>query len=249
MKKIFLNIVLFLTIFSCSKPTDCIETAGPIVSKDFQIVPFTTLFVNRGIEVIIKQGSSYKVTVTTGSNLINDIEVTQNATTLFLKDNTTCNWVRQYGQTKVYITAPNIENIYSKTERNISSDGVLTYPILRFSAFDQESDGFEGAGSGDFHFIIVNTQIVVETNNVARFYLSGATNQALFNFYAGDSRLEAQNLIAQNIAVFHRGSNDMIVHPVQKIEGKLISTGNIIVKNNPPINTLQSLYTGQIIYN
>ena len=90
---------------------------------------------------------------------------------------------------------------------------------------------------------------MIESNNVARFFISGTTTQANFNLYSGDSRIEAQNLVAQNITVFHRGSNDMMVRPIQKIEGKLVSTGNIIVKNNPPINTLQSLYTGQIIYN
>lgn len=249
MKKRIIIIGLFFILFSCSKPSDCIESVGGKVLKNFDVTPFTKIFVNRGIEVIIKQGATYKVTVATGENLIDDIQVTQDATTLYLKDNTTCNWVREYGQTKVYITAPNIENIYSKTERNISSDGVLTFPILRFYAFDQESDGFEGAGTGDFYFIVNNSQVVVESNNVARFFISGVTNEALFNFYSGDSRIEAQNLFAQNIKIFHRGSNDMIVRPIQKIEGKLISTGNIIVKNNPPINTLQSLYTGQIIYN
>ncbi len=249
MKKIAVFIGLIAVLLSCSKPGDCIESSGAETFKNFEVAPFTKIFVNRGIEVILKQGPIYKVTVATGQNLIDDIVVTQDANTLYLKDNTTCNWVREYGQTKVYITAPNVESIYSKTDRNISSDGVVTYPILRFFAFDQESDGFEGAGSGDFYFTINNGQIVIESNNVARFFISGTTTQANFNLYSGDSRIEAQNLVAQNITVFHRGSNDMMVRPIQKIEGKLVSTGNIIVKNNPPINTLQSLYTGQIIYN
>ena len=249
MKKCTLLIGWLFLCISCSKPTDCVESTGPIVTKNFAVTPFTRLFVNQGIEVIIKQGPTYQVLVSTGKNLIDDIDVTQDASTLYLKDNTTCNWVRDFGQTKILITAPNIENIYSKTDRNISSDGVLLYPVLRLYAFDQESDGLNGAGSGDFYLAVNNSQLVVETNTVARFYISGATDEALFNFYSGDARIESQNLNAQNIKVFHRGSNDMIVRPIQKIEGKLFSTGNIILKNNPPTNTLQSLYTGQIIYN
>ena len=249
MKKIILLLTTCLFVLSCSKPSDCVESTGALVNKQIAVLPFTKIFVNRGIEVIIKQGPNYEVTINTGENLIDAIEITQDANTLYLKDATTCNWVREYGQTKVYITAPNIENIYSKTEKNISSDGILTFPIIRFYAFDQESDGFEGAGTGDFIFNINNSQVVVESNNVARFFISGSTNEAIFNFYSGDSRIEAPNLLAQNITIFHRGSNDMIVKPIQKIAGKLVSTGNLILKNNPPTNTLQSLFTGQIIYN
>ena len=249
MKKYLLLIGLFFLCWSCSKPSDCVESSGPTVTKTFEVTPFTRLFVNQGIEVVIKQGSTYQVVVETGQNLIDAIAVTQDASTLYLKDNTTCNWVRDFGQTKIFITAPNIENIYSKTNQNISSDGILLYPVLRLFAFDQESDGLNGAGSGDFYLAVNNSQLVIETNTVARFYISGFTDEALFNFYSGDARIESQNLNAQNIKVFHRGSNDMIVRPIQKIEGKLVSTGNIILKNNPPINTLQSLYTGQIIFN
>ena len=69
------------------------------------------------------------------------------------------------------------------------------------------------------------------------------------NYYAGDGRIDASNLIAQTIKVYHRGSNDMIVNPVQSITGKMVSTGNIILKNNPPIVDVQQLYQGHIIYN
>lgn len=249
MKLKSITITLFILLFSCTKPSDCFESAGNEVVKNFEVTPFSKIFVNRGIEVIVKQGPEYLVSVRAGENVIDAVQVTQDATTLYLKDATTCNLVREYGQIKVFITAPNIENIYSKTERSISSDGIITFPILRFFAFDQETDGLEGAGTGDFNFTVHNSQVVIESNNVARFFISGTTNEAIFNVYSGDSRIEAQNLVAQNIKIFHRGSNDMIVHPIQKIEGKLVSTGNLIVKNNPPINTLQSLFTGQIIYN
>ena len=249
MKKISFILLALLSFLSCSKPSDCVESTGELVSKNFTVTSFTRIYVNPGIEVILKQGPVYDVVVKTGENLIDDISVTQDATTLILKDNTSCNWVREYGQTKVYITAPNIEEIYSKTERKISSDGVLTYPILRLFAFDKEQDGKPGAGTGDFYLNVNNSQLVVESNLFARFFLSGSTNDALFNFYNGDGRIEAQNLTAQKVTIFHRGSNDMIVKPIQKIEGKMVSTGNVIIKGTPTINTLQALFTGQIIYN
>ena len=113
---------------------------------------------------------------------------------------------------------------------------------------DKDGDGESGAGTGDFILNVNNDYLNIANNNVSRFYLSGQTNTANFNFYFGDGRIEAQNLTAQNIIVYHRGSNDMIVKPIQSITGTMNSTGNIILKNVPPIVDVQELYQGRVIY-
>jgi len=249
MKKLFVFFALFTILVSCEKQNDCIESAGDTVSKIVEVTPFTRIEVYQGIELIVTQGPEYKVEIVTGENIIENVDVKQENNILKLKENSSCNWVREYGQTIVYITAPNIEEIYSKSERNISSNGVLTYPILRLFALDKDGDGREGAGTSDFYITVNNSQLVIENNNVARYFISGSTNEAILNFYAGDGRIEASNLTVQTIKVFHRGSNDMIVKPIQSIKGKMVSTGNIILKNNPPVVEVEELYQGHVIYN
>lgn len=248
MKKIVLVLSLIL-LFSCEKPGDCVESLGDIVTKEISVTAFTRIEIHKGIELIITQGPEYKVVIETGENIIDDIEVTQNGTILSCKNNNTCNWVREFGTTKVHVTAPNLEELYSKSERNISSVGVLTYPVLRLFSLDKDGDGLEGAGTGDFFINVNNSQLVIQTNNVSRFYISGTTTQGIFEFYAGDSRIEAQDLTIQDLVVFHRGSNDMIVKPINSITGKMVSTGNIVLKNNPTLVDVQQLYQGQVIYN
>lgn len=238
-----------MVFISCEKPSECIESTGDIVTRVVPVTPFTKIKVYRGIELVVKQGADYKVEIQSGSNLIDNIEVSQVDNQLILKDNTTCNWLREYGQTKVFITAPNLEEIYSKTDRNISSDGILTFPILRLYALDKNGDFENAAGTGDFYINVNNDNLVIENNSVSRYFISGSTNLAQFSLWAGDGRIEAENLIAQNIQVYHRSSNDMIVKPIQSITGKMVSTGNIILKNNPPIIDVQQLYMGQVIYN
>lgn len=250
MKKIFFLTVLFLAFISCENPEECIESTGAIITKEVTVEAFDRLDVQKGIEVIITDGTEHKVIIQTGENLMENIEVTQIGTTLIMKDKSTCNWVRDFGQTKIFITTPTLNEIYSKTERNISSNGILSYPDLRVYAYDTNADGLEGAGTGDFHLNVNCTNLEIGSNNVARFYLSGTvSNLASFNFYAGDSRIEAHNLVAQNIKVFHRGSNDMTVHPIQSITGKLVSTGNLILTTTPPIVDVEELYQGYVIYN
>jgi len=248
MIKKFYFIVLILVFCTCEKPSDCIESTGEIITQEYEVAAFSRIEVHRGIELIISEGTSYKVVVQTGENLIDNVEVRQDGSILTLKDHTSCNWVRDYGLTKVYITAPNLEEIYSKTDRNISSNGILTFPILKLIAFDSDADNLPGAGTGDFIFEVNNDYMEVQSNNVARFFISGQTNLASFSIYFGDSRIDCSTLIADEVVLFHRGSNDIITHPITKVSGKLLSTGDLILKNNPTINLVERLFQGRIIF-
>jgi len=248
MKKTLLFIVCILLCGSCEKPSDCVESSGVTTTKDIVVEPFKKIKVYRGIQVIITQGAEYKVQIQAGSNFIDNVEVRQNGDQLIFKDEVSCNWVRAYGETKIYVTTPTLEEIYSKTDRNISSDGVMTFPNLTVFSLDKDADGEKGAGTGDFHLQINNNSLTIANNNVSRFYLSGQTNTANFNFYFGDGRIEAADFSVQNIQVFHRGSNDMTVKPIQSITGIMNSTGNIVLKNVPPVVDVDQLYHGRIIY-
>lgn len=248
MRKFSLLIVLFLILNACEKPSDCVESSGPTITKEVAVQPFKKIKVYRGIEVVITQGSEYKVEIVAGSNFIDNVEVRQNGDQLIFKDDVSCNWVRAYGTTKILVTTPTLEEVYSKTERNISSNGVLTFQNIAFIAMDKDGDGESGAGTGDFILNVDNNYLYIANNNVSRFYLSGQSNLAEFNFYFGDGRIEAENLTAQNIKVYHRGSNDMTVKPIQSITGIINSTGNIILKNVPPVVQVDELYQGRVIY-
>ena len=245
MKKIILLVGLIFISISCSKPGECIEATGSIITKDFTVADFDKIIVHQGISLVITEGLVYKVEVQTGENLMPNIEATVTDGLLTLKNNTTCNWVRDYGNTVVYVTAPNITELHSKTERTITSNGVLTYPILRLISMDLS----DGVGTGDFNIQVSNSQTVIENNNVSRYYISGQTDNLIVGFYNGNGRFEGQNLKAKTVNVFHRGSNDMIVKPTESITGKMVSTGNVILKNNPPIVDVHQLYHGRVIYN
>jgi hypothetical protein len=248
MKKFLFYIVLIVAFNSCEKPSDCVESTGAIVTKDVAVLPFKKIKVYHGIAVVITDGPEYKVQIVAGENFIDNVEVIQNGDQLIFKDVTSCNWVRAYGTTKILVTTPTLEEVYSKTDRTISSNGVLTFDHLTLTSFDKDADGEAGAGTGDFILALQNNSLTINNNNVSRFFLSGQTNTATFNFYFGDGRIEAQDLIAQIITVYHRGSNDMIVNPIQSITGTMNSTGNIILKNVPPVVNVQQLFDGHIVY-
>ncbi|MBD3583199.1 head GIN domain-containing protein [Flavobacterium selenitireducens] len=243
MKKL-VYIVLVALLAGCGASDACFKSTGSPATRQIDVsqTPFTKIYVFPGIALVVKEGPDYEISVQSGVNLIDDVQVDVSDGRLTLKDNSGCNLVRAYGQTKVFVTAPNIEEIFSNTEKDITSDGVLHYPILRLFSMDF----FDGVGTGDFHIEVDNAQVVVEANHVAAFYLSGRTDQALYNFYDGVGRLEAGSLMADDVQVFHRGSNDMIVHAVQSLGGNLYSTGNLISTTHPPTVNITEHWSGRL---
>lgn len=142
--------VLFLFL-GCDSDSgwDCTQKAGDIVEMEFPVQPFTKILVWERIKLFVKQGEEQKVVVETGENLMSDIEVIVTDGKLEIHNNNSCNLVRDYGLTKVYITSPNITEIRSSTGLPVESIGVLQYPSLTLLSEDQMNDD-EYHTDGDF---------------------------------------------------------------------------------------------------
>ena len=244
MMKKYILFVFVLLLSSCGISEDCIKNAGNPVTKEIVISDFDKIRVHAGISLVLKEGPDFKVTIQSVKNIIDNIEVNKQGDFLVVKDNSTCNWTRDFKAATVYVTAPNITEIHSKTEQDIYSDGTLNYPTLRLFSLNEAE-----AGTGDFYFNINNAQTVIESNHVSNFYISGNTSELLCNFYFGTGKFYGENFICQNIKIFQRGSNDMILKPIQSISGKILNTGNVILKNNPPIINVEQLFSGHLILN
>jgi len=255
MRKIVLHIVTFcflILVTSCGISEDCFKGNGNQITQTFPLENFSKIKVYDGVGLVVKEGPNYEVKIKTSDNIIDDLEVRLDGDMLIVKDNSSCNIARDYGQTTVYVTIPDGTilplipelELHCKTEQKIQSDGVLHSPIVRLFSIDVS----DGAGTGDFYITVDNGQLVVESNNISNFYINGHCEEMLLNFYFGDGRFYGENLQAENIKVYHRGSNDMMVFPIQKIEGTIFATGNIILENVPPVVDVEEVFRGRVIY-
>lgn len=247
MKKLICILVLTL-IFSCDSESasDCFQTSGNIIQQEIVVPDFERILVNRDVELIVSQGPQ-KIVVETGENLIGDVAVEVVGNQLILTDNNTCNFVRDFGITKVYVTTPNLTEIRCSTQFEIKSDGILSFNNL--DLISEDFNAPETFPIGDFIMQLQVKNLRIVSNNLSFFYLSGAVDNMAVNFAAGNGRLEAENFVAQNISLFHRGSNDMVVNPQQSITGTILSTGNVISVNQPPVVNVESVFNGQLIFN
>ena len=236
-------------MISCNgeNASDCFQNTGDTVKEEVTVSDFTKITVYENVTMILKQGDVQKVEIETGSVLRNEVTAEVVDGRLLLRDTNDCNYFRDYGVTKIYVTAPNISEIRSSTGWPISSDGVLAYPrliLLSESFADPEAETTDG----EFDLEVDTQTLVAVVNGIAYFKLKGATENLSITIAAGDSRIEAENLIAQNVSLNHRGSNDIFINPQQSVKGVIRGVGNVFSSNQPTVIDVEELYKGRLIF-
>ena len=248
MKKIVV-IISILFIVSCNSESapDCFQNSGDVITKDFSVTAFSKITVFDNVELVLKEGPNHTVRVSTGAFLMDDIDVVLVGNRLKLYDNNGCNITRDYGITKIYVEAPNVTEIRSSTRFPIRSEGVLNYPELNLLSEDFNATE-SGIRVGIFDLEVNSSVVRATVNGLSTIYLSGQTANLNISYVAGDARFEGRFLVADNVNIFHRGTNDITVNPQLKLKANLVSTGNVISVNTPADLDVQEQYIGRVIF-
>lgn len=242
MKKIVILFSFFLFL-SCDE-NQLLESSGTIISKEISVGFFDKINISEGIELHIKDELETKVEIIARENIIDKVTFSIMDNQLYIDAKSARKTFQSYEPVKIYISVDDLNTIYSSSQFNVYSENVLN-----FTNFHLQSGLFEDTASGEFHLEVNCNSLFVEDNRASFYNISGNVTDLSVNFYNGDERFEGSNLTAQNVYVFQRSSNDIIVNPQQKISGIINSTGNVVLKNNPPIVDVQVLYQGQLIFN
>ncbi len=249
MKKNFFYIILMVLLSSCNgeNTPDCFQNSGDLIRVATDVPLFNTITVFENLNLVLKQGPEQLVEIETGEFLLNDVSAEVEDDRLIVRNENSCNFVRNYGLTTIYITSPNISEIRSSTGLLISSDGVLNYPNLSLISESFNSPETETT-DGSFDLELSSETVSIVVNGIAFFELSGTVTNFNITIAAGDSRVEAESLVAQNVSLNHRGSNDIFINPQQRISGIIRGYGDVISANRPPEVSVEELFNGRLIF-
>ncbi len=248
MNKLFFVGLIFL-LFSCDSENgwDCIQAAGNPISKEYAVSDFSKIRIEDDVTLYLKQGEAQQVKIETGENLLGDISVSIENNTLVVKNHNNCNLVRDYGITKVFVTVPNITEIRNSSAYDVIGEGVLNFPAL--TLVSNSSVGPETIRkSGDFYLNIICDEFRVAANGQSVFYITGKAERATLSFADEMPRFEGKEFLINELTVFQRSANKMIVNPIQSIVGKIVATGDIISYNRPPLVDVKELFTGRLLF-
>lgn len=215
--------------------------------EEVSVPDFNTITAFENIELILEQGDTQRVEVETGAHLREEVSIEVRDGRLLLKDTNNCNLFREYGSTRIYVTSPNIEEIRSSTGFPIRSDGALSYDEITLyseSFVDPSSETTDGS----FDLELVSQDIHIVVNGIAFLRLTGNTANLNITIAAGDSRIEADGLVAQTVTLDHRGTNDIFVNPQQALNGVIRGTGDVISFHRPALVDVEILYTGRLLF-
>ena len=218
-----LHLILFLftsLLSSCDKDhmDDCFKGTGTIIRQSRETDAFTSIYVEKKVDVVIRMGSPASVEVEAGKNIIDGIATHVESNTLYIKNENKCNWVRSYTEPIiVYVTVPRLESIFQYGNGTISSDGVLNYDTLDAEVWS----------SGDISLQAQSALIYVRQHvSVGDVTITGQTAYLyVYNNGNGFSRLE--NLAAHTAQVDARGTGDTYINVDSQLEYGLTGSGNI----------------------
>jgi len=226
---------------------DCVKSTGQVYQEEIQVGFFDKLEVRDRIQLIVKQGIERKVILETGENLRDKISLVVKDSILRMENKNRCNLFRDYAKTKIYVTTPKLIEIRNGSVFSVVSDGILNFKRLDLISRDGDIDG-EIHKVGGFEIDIDVDKLNVVADGNSAFFIKGEADKTFIGFYSGVSRFEGADLSIQDLQVFHRSSNDIIVKPESAIRGKILSVGNVVSLNHPPLVDVEELWDGRLIF-
>ena len=250
MKKLGVLLLVVFTLFGegCGPDSpDCFQASGDIEQVPLEVPEFSGITVFENIQLVLRYGPEQTVILETGKNLRSDITAKVVEGTLELRDSNSCNYFRGYGRTTFYITTPDLRVLRSSTGWPIRSDGALPFSDLNLvSESFNNPEAVTTDGSFDLELDVERLQVV--SNGIAYFKLSGQATAFSVTIAAGDSRVDARDLVAESVEVRHRGSNDILVRPKERISGLINGYGDVLSYERPPEVAVEETFRGRLIF-
>ncbi len=251
MIKKFIIVLIIPLLYSCNTDVfgDCFQNDnGTVVQQEYDVDIFKSIIVFDRVKLFISQGPVQKVVVESPDNLLNEVKVVVEDSILKLKDNNSCNLLRDFETTKVYVTTPDIDRIRNSSGSTVEDFGELRFRNLALISEDQLVED-EFHIDGDFNLDQLNVgTLTIDANGVSTFYLSGNARTAQFGLSDGDVRIEAADFVVEDLVIFHRSTNKIIVSPTNSLRGIIYGIGDIICLTRPPIVEIEERFRGRLIF-
>jgi len=238
---IFILFLLSLTFISCEKMDvgDCFTGAGKTVIEHRDISYFENIVLEDNINLVITQDNDYSIMVEAGENMLEKIITEVIDSTLYVKNENTCNWVRDYpNKITAYISFKVLNNIDYNSSGNIIGTNTIYSDTLDISVWD---------GSGIIDLEIETKKSTLNLHyGAVDFYIRGRSG-VNFIYASSYGPFYCENLRTIFTYMNNRGSNDCYVWATYYLGVDIENIGNIYYKGNPLTINANITGTGQLI--
>ncbi|MDO5638064.1 MAG: DUF2807 domain-containing protein [Myroides sp.] len=237
-------VLLLLILASCSGEDACFSKKGDAVSQQYQLSGFHTIDIPMSVSAEIIPDNDYKLEIDSYENRIGAISFVVKDSVLTINNDISCEMLKSYETAILKIHTPTLKRINSRTQFNVYSNDTLRFPELYLLT----SIPNESSASTYFRLKLNNKKVTVEDNQVGYFELSGKTDVLDVQLYGANGSVQAHQLTAKTIFVYHRSNQNIQLYPINKMQGTIASVGNIYLYHKPDTLKIERLYTGNLVY-
>jgi hypothetical protein len=242
----FILLFSFLCLSGCKKENlcDCFKSTGSDIKEDRDATPFSQIYIEGKIDLVITQDTIERISVLGGNHLISNIETSISDGTLNIKNHNKCNFVRSYDRhMTVFVSVRHLHHL------DYEGAGMVTATnILKDSSFTVDSK--EGSGSIDLR---LQEQVVTANLNTgpADINLSGSS-PLLYVYSGGNGVMHINGLACPQIYLTNNGTGDIYIasdgSPKSLLEAKLKSSGDVYCTGRPAQIIQSRAGSGQLLF-
>jgi Putative auto-transporter adhesin, head GIN domain len=194
---------------------------GQKVKEDRNITGFTGVESGIAADIILKQGSSFKVTIEGQKNILDVLKTELKGTSLKISFEKGVN-IRYKENLKIYVEAPNFETLGMSGSGDVRADGTLKGSKLRIGI----------SGSGNFNLNLDYTELDLGISGSGDVMLDGKSDKVTMGV-SGSGDIKAGNLKAQSVKCSVSGSGNINCNAQKSLEAYVSGSGDIKYSGNP----------------
>lgn len=240
MRKQILHILIVLAVAflsSCEFMVD-ITTDDAVGTFVYDIVePVNEIFVREDMDLELVESADNQLAISGPKAVLDKFSIDNNEGELTIIFDKRGSW--KYEKPVVQLRIPSLVKLNLYAHNNVFANDTL-----RSDTINIYNDG-----TGDVTLSVNCNHFLADGNLIGIFYIDGKTDSlTIDNKYSSSFR--GADLIAQNITVNAKASNDQIVHPVKSMTCNMSQTGNVYYVNEPEELIVNYLHneTGRVMY-
>jgi hypothetical protein len=248
MKKYIAILISTFFLNSCDADStkDCLRGSGKTETRVLDISGLEQLTIRENISLKITFSTEESLEITGGKYHLDQLEIVQNGNEFEFKVDGLCS--TGFSEAPIVIK---LKSSRLKYVRNSSQFDVISTNTLEFEELTLVSEDFndtEALSLGNFKIEVDNSLVNIVGSGISDFELSGKTKRLNFGTFSGSGTVLARQLEAEVVTFFHRSFRNAVVTPIQRLEGEIRSSGNLISTKKPPQVDVEAFYTGELIF-
>lgn len=240
MKNCLVLIAAFLLCSSCRKDHwfDCLKGTGEPITVTRALNHFHSVEMHDKIDVVYRRGN-HEAVITGGANLLEGIETSVSNGWLIIRNNNTCNWVRDFNKR---ITV----EIFTDSLIRVDNYGSGNFTALdTIAVTDFRYDNWNATGTIRFYFNTVRFYMNIHTGTSD--LTAKGISEVQILYYNGYGLMDLLQLKGNLIFMNNSGTNDMYVSVKDELHATIEEAGSIFYSGTPSLVIPKIKGSGRLI--